>query len=326
MAWKWIACASVAFVVSASPAMSQTRPTTGSSQPPTSEAGCGQPPFAVGNRVIGGEVLAQIADREIRGVPNLSARAGAEVMRSAYAGIANQALVRLLGWYQTCKLEPHLRSQNPADLDRQLADLAAAFDELTGVIADTSNASTGTPTEFRDYTRDLRRARRAPGAFTLAPAQFDQIMRGLDPEALWIRETTLQGWIGVDLEAVTISACGGVVRAAISDGGSSLQAALGDVQPILRLYFDPQRHPSTAYLRLANHMSGNPFSRQTREPPSFRGCTAALAAETAGQSSSQPRATTAGSEPTTAPPVSQTPPTGPTTPPSATSATPQAGS
>lgn len=236
---------------------------------------CGAPPYSVGIAVAGGQVLAHVGEDAIKALPELSLRAGGEVARSAYAGMRNQAVGEVLQWYR-CRLEHNLRTDGGEDTEKKVSALYDTFGDIETQIILAEAASGSGFDSFQQYINSLADVERSRSGLTLAPATFDRYFADVDPERTWIKTTTVRGWIEGGASGVTISACGGIVRAAISDGSSSLQASLARLKSGLRNYLDPGRQPRIGLLGMLAGFAGNPVNLTPAQAQTFQGCATAV--------------------------------------------------
>jgi hypothetical protein len=229
----------------------------------------------VGVAVAGGEILASVGEDTIKGVPAGNISAGAELARSAYAGMRNQAMSLVLEWYQ-CRLEHSIRVDGGADVEDRVGAMRAAIVEVDSQLILAQAASERSFADFTGFINGLGTTGRPPEAYTLAPAKFDQYFADVDAQQTWIRTTTVRGWITGGPRGVRITACGGIIMAALSDGGSSIQASVSGVQAALKNYFTASMTPRVGLLQMARGYAASPVSLTPTEAGTFQGCAASL--------------------------------------------------
>lgn len=239
-------------------------------------------PYAVGEQVKGGELEARFgggALSKLVKLPDIEGRGGAEVVRTAYAGITSQAMSAVFDAY-ACRIKgfivktaPPEAASKSAAVDRGLVRLRLEM----GLIQNAAEQGTEALTIIRDGYLDAET--RAANAPVLDATITKAALADVNSNALFISQVTKQQWIGLKVGPhISAQACGGVVQAAISDGGSSLQRALASAQSILINYLDPNTPPNVALADLFVHASASPIKKATADHISFKDCTKALAA------------------------------------------------
>ena len=262
-------------------------------------------PFAVGNAVAGGEILARAGENALKRLPGLEVSAGLQISRTVYAGMRNQALGEVLGWYQ-CLIREAVTAQGGPDLAARLDSIDLTFLELSTQFDMAESASSESSAAFNARLTELSTYQRPADAFVISPATFAQYVAGVNPSATWIRVESIEVWGTASAGAVSVSACGGVVRKAISDGGSALQRGMGSMQAGLVNFLDPQRNPRVGLTALLRPFAANPATIQGIPPTSFRGCAQGLAQQAAVVTPPGKRPVTspeAGSPPVALPPT-----------------------
>lgn len=234
------------------------------------------PPLSVGNAVAGAEILARAGEEAIKGLPQIQLRTGAEIVRSSYAGMRNQAMSTVLGWYQ-CRIVERVTAEGGANLPERLTAIGNTFFELSLLLDEAENASS----DYANFTafqqQRLVPYQRSATAFTLPQATFNSYFSDINPSATWISTSTKTVWITGSVNSVSVIACGGVVRKAISDGGSAIQAGLGAIQANLGNYLNPVVQARIGLAGLVRPFAANPATVTGEPSATFQGCALAIA-------------------------------------------------
>lgn len=282
---------------------------------PAAAAACAIP-YVVGEQMTDAQLSARFslgAIKGLAGVPDIQARAGRQVIRSAYAGVVSQAMSAVLDAYR-CKIKAHIEAQNVPDGAAKLAQVDDAIAAIRFEIAVIQNAAAQPAPALSDIQQAyLARTSRPPTMPAVDRALLDAALADLDPEALFIRSELRQKWAGLHFGSIAnVSACGGVVKAAISDGGSLLQRALADVKPILINYLDKNVRPITPLAQALVAASATPYpTAAALNATNFRACSVDVAAhppapEPSASATATP-APSASAAPTPGPTVSPVP-------------------
>lgn len=248
------------------------------------EKQCGPFPYSVEWQVTGGEIAAKFragALAGLRSLPAIEGRAGGEIVRTAYAGMANQAMEVVLVQYG-CRIKAYmvLSGTPDAELKGFVVDRAVAL--LSGEMGSIQNAAlkpTGDDlTKFKvQYAKMMKRE---PDEPTLDSAILLGALKRYNPNTLFISQTSAQIWGSVEVgSALAVTACGGVVRAAISDGTSALQSSLARVQSILSNYLNSSVPPYASLLSLYNTLAVVPGTDATAAKFSFKDCSKEMVME-----------------------------------------------
>lgn len=289
MAWPCVAlvmCASIPIQASAQP-----QPAPVSSAPAPDACAI---PYTVGDQVKGREIALSLeagALKKLAKIPNIEAAAGREVVRTAYAGMANQAMEQVWSAY-ACRIRAYLTKTNDPDAAAKVQAVEIALAELAGKMAVMQAATDEGAAGMMELVRVIDGFNTRPdGAPTLDFATASAALADVDPSALFLTKTTREYWAGAQVSGVlSVNSCGGVVRAAIADGGSSLQVALAASKPILINYLDPTKPQKIALLSLLNNVTVKPVVATSPNAATFRGC-ATQAANTPPQPATPPTAT-----------------------------------
>jgi hypothetical protein len=236
---------------------------------------CGTAPLSIGVAVAGGEVLVSTGENSIKSLPGLELRAGGEVARSAFAGMRNQAMTTVLGWYE-CRLAHNIRVDGGPNAEARVGALRTALSHLNRELMLAQAARESSFADYRDHIRSLDTLERPTNPFLITPGTFDRYFADTNPEALWGRTSTLRGWVEGGTSGVKVTACGGIVMAALSDGGSSIQRSLTSLQSSLKNYFDGAVSPDVGVLGALTGYASNPVSLTPAENRTFEGCAAAM--------------------------------------------------
>jgi hypothetical protein len=266
-----LVCASLALL--AIPAVSQAQEVT-----PTqtyASHSCGTAPLSIGVAVAGGEILVSAGEETIKGLPGLELRAGGEVARSAFAGMRNQAMTSVIGWYE-CRLIHNIRVDGGPDAEARVGALRAAMADINSQLMLAQAARESSFSDYQSYVQSLSTLQRPPAPFLVPPGTFDRYFADTKPNDVWIRTRTIRGWIEGGTSGVKVTACGGVIMAALSDGSSSIQASLASIQSSLKNYFDGAIPPRVGLLGALSGYASNPVSLTTAEARTFEGCAAAM--------------------------------------------------
>lgn len=252
---------------------------------PTVPAAVGDPcpiPYIVGEQLSGGELSARFglaAIKRLSKLPNLEARAGREVLRTAYAGVSSQAMAAVLDAYG-CRIRAYLARTGAADAAAKMTAVEAAIAQLKGHMAVVQNAAQQPAPALGEVQQTLfAMTQRPDGAPTVDRAVLSAALADVDPERLFLSVEERRRWAGLQFgPIVDVSACGGVIKAAISDGGSSLQRGLADVKVILINYLDKNTSPIVALSQLFVDASATPpMTTAAINATSFRNCSADVA-------------------------------------------------
>ncbi len=238
---------------------------------------CPDIPYTVGEQVESVELSARFggsALNELVKLPNLRAYGGQKTVRSAFAGMRQQAMNAVMRVYG-CMIAEELAKQAPDDLDEQVMQLNAGLTSLRLQMAILAGwADFSASEKFEISERIGARTTRESDAGTIDPAILDAAIGGLRTDELFISVVTRQRWLGLDFAGVIdVQGCETIVRAAISDGSSSLQRSLADVQQILLNHLDAGVAPNVALSELALTMADNPAGQTTVSNAALTSCT-----------------------------------------------------
>ncbi|MNX17055.1 hypothetical protein D3C86_469310 [compost metagenome] len=267
--------ASIGFFLCLIPALAQTPPLP---------AVCKPIPYAVGDALKGGEVAGRLgagALGKLLKLPEISGVTGGEIVKTAYAGMNSQAMsdvFDVLG----CRVKAFIKDSD-TDAEKKRAAVTMAVAHLNGEMAFIQSAYSSGPDAVGALKAQYFNASRADGAPVLNPAITSEALRSIDTDKLFINVETRKWWGGLDFGSnVSIQACSGVVRAAISDGGSSLQQSLAATRDILTNYLDPDLPPVVALSKLMLVTVSPTFKPAPAFVSTFKDCTKDLtqAAET----------------------------------------------
>lgn len=265
-------------------------------------------PYTIGDAVKGKEIAVSLetgALKKLAKIPNIEAAAGKEVVRTAYAGMTNQAMEQVWLAY-ACRIQNHLKKTNDPAAAAKVQAVEGALAELNGHMAVMQAGSDEGAAGMMELMKVINGFNTRPeGAPTLDFTIATAALADVDPSALFLVKTTKEYWTGVQVSGVlNVNACGGVVRAALSDGGSSLQVALASSKQILINYLDPNKQQKIALLSLLNNVTTKPTVVTVPNTTTFKGC-ATQAANTPPQPSTPP--TTPTTTPTNTSPAPTTP-------------------
>ncbi|SFJ30032.1 hypothetical protein SAMN02799626_01488 [Caulobacter sp. UNC279MFTsu5.1] len=180
-----------------------------------------------------------------------------------------------------CRIKAYVAKTQPADaaaksaaVDKALSDLSFELGMIQSAASDGAAALGVVKDGYMD--KDERR----PGAPVLDAAVTMAALADVDPNKLFISQSNLTLWAGLNIgSAVGVEGCGGVVHAAISDGGSSLQVSLSKAKSILINYLDPNTPPNVALGALFLSGAALPIKKSTGDTVSFKDCTKNVAAK-----------------------------------------------
>ncbi len=244
---------------------------------------CPSVPYSVGEAATGGEIAARFDASVLNGLlklPNVTARTGYEVVKTAYAGMSSQAMSAVFAAWQ-CRISAYIDGSKAVDADAKKAAVRKAITQLNIHMAVIQNAA-GLSTDSLDALGDkfLNMETRSESAPVLDAAITQAALASIDPNALFIDKITKSYWLTLNVGAKTgVSACGGVVKAAISDGGSALQASLASTKSILIDYLDPTLPPAVALSNLLVAASVSPIKPSVSPGSTFKNCTEGLLAQ-----------------------------------------------
>lgn len=245
---------------------------------------CDPFPYSIGWQVTGGEVAAKFGAGAVRGLrqlPAIDIRGGGEIVRTAYAGMANQAMEAVLVQYG-CRIKAYMTLSGAPDAELKAFVVDRAVALLTGEMGSIQSAALK-PTNDDLLKIKLQYAtamKREEGEPTLDSAVLLGALSRYNPNTLFISQTTAKFWGSADVgAALAVTACGGVVRAAISDGTSSMQSSLSRVQSILSNYLNGSVPPYASLLTLFNSLAVVPGTDATAAKFSFKDCSKEIAAQ-----------------------------------------------
>jgi hypothetical protein len=235
-------------------------------------------PYVVGEALSGGEMAVRFSSGalgKLAKLPDIGVRGGYEVVKTAYAGVSSQAMVAVFEAYG-CRVKNFMRAKGATDVEEKARAVDKAIAMLSIELARIQVASEqglGAINELKaDYIDADTRSERAP---VLNAVIINASLADVDPDKLFISQETKKKWASLDVASyASISACGGVVKAAISDGGSTLQRALGNTKSIFINYLNSDVPPYVALASLLNSASANPSKKESyANYGSFKGCT-----------------------------------------------------
>ncbi len=262
-------------------------------------------PYAVGEASTSSQISARLAVgslKVLKGSPDLNANAGREILRSAYAGMKNEAMQAVAQAY-ACRINAYIDAQALPDPAAKKMAVTVAVAQLTAELGFIANAAQNNADLALQYTRILSMTTRPPDSPVLDTAIYDAALATVDPGPMFLSSQERSRWIQANITGlVRVGACDQVVRAAISDGTSSLQTGLAQVKSILRNYLDAATPPLIASAAILNSLSVSPAGSAVPPVANVRSCMAALDAGTVGWISSA-AAQTAGAKPDDAAPV-----------------------
>lgn len=242
-------------------------------------------PYSVADQIKGGELAAKFgaaALSKLAKVPEIEAKGGLQIVKSAYAGVTSQAMSSVLEAYG-CRINAYLDKTAPTDKVAKVEAVENAIArlelEMAGIQSAAEEGSAALKAIKDEYLANDKRAANAP---VLDFAITSAALADVDPTALFISTTVKEGWLGLKVGPyVDVSACGGVVEAAISDGSSSLQKSLSEAKAILINYLDPKKPPYIGLSKLFVSVAVSPIKKATADNVSFKGCSAGIAAKPA---------------------------------------------
>lgn len=259
----------------------QTPPSTSPEKPAQTRTTVPEPcpiPYAIGETLSGGEMEARLANgalSKLAKLPNIGARGGYEVVKTAYAGVSSQAMAAVLAAYG-CRVKRYMQTTGTVDATEKSKAIDKAVSWLTAELAQIQTASEQGSDAIKemkvDYLNTETRPDRAP---VLDFAITSAALADIDPNTLFINKSEIRKWLSLDIATyASVSACGGVIKAAISDGGSSLQRALANAKSIFINYLDPEQPPYIALSSLLVSAAASPPKRDSYPSVgSFKGCT-----------------------------------------------------
>lgn len=240
---------------------------------------CGSIPYSAGEAVseveltgrLGGHVLDKLAD-----LPDLTVFGGQRVTRSAFAGLRQQAMGAVLDAY-ACRIAAEIRSRGGDSEQEQLRLLGAAVANLNlemSTLAGLPDEDFRTRLYAKGYYQE--QTTRKPTDPTIDRAIVDAALKGLDTNKLFINTMERQRWLGLKFAGVAeVQGCETIIKAALSDGSSSLQRSLADLKSILTNYLDANIAPVVSLAVLANTLSGNAAGETAVSSSSLSACAAA---------------------------------------------------
>jgi hypothetical protein len=284
-------CSIFAAAASAQPAIAPAA-TPASASGPAAQI-CKPIPYQVGVAVKGAEVAANFsaaAIKKLASLPDFSARAGVEVVKPAYAGMVAQAMSDVFDALG-CRVTTFIKDTD-VDAEKKREAVRLGIARLNGELSIVQAAyGGGLPGVMMLVDRNVAAAR-ADGAPVLDPAIISAALRSIDTDALFIKEVTTTFWGSLDYgKYASVSACGGLVKAAISDGGSAMQKALASTRDILVNYLDPNTALVVSLGKLM--VAGAPITANPLPAATFKGCTQALNQLTAAEAEKAASAPTA---------------------------------
>lgn len=235
-------------------------------------------PYVVGEAMSGGEMAVRFSNSalsKLAKLPNVGARGGYEVVKTAYAGVSSQAMVAVFEAYG-CRVKKFMSAKGAVDVAEKARAVDKAIAMLSIELARIQVASEqglDAINELKaDYIDAENRSERAP---VLDSAITNAALADVDTGKLFIGQEQRRRWMSLDVASVaSVSACGGVVKAAISDGGSTLQRALGNTKTIFINFLNPDVPPYVALASLLNSASASPPKKDSYAGyGSFQGCT-----------------------------------------------------
>ncbi|QQN74414.1 hypothetical protein [Croceicoccus sp. YJ47] len=241
---------------------------------------CGAIPYSAGEALseveltgrLGGNVLDKLVD-----LPDLTVFGGQRVTRSAFAGLRQQAMGAVLDAY-ACRISAEIRARGGESEQEQLRLLGAAVANLNleiSTLAGLPDEDFRTRLAAKDYYQE--QTTRKPTDPTIDRAIVDAALNGLDTNKLFINITERQRWLGLNFAGVAeLQGCQTIIKAALSDGSSSLQRSLADLRSILTNYLDANIAPVVSLAVLANTLSGNPAGATAVSSSSLSACAAAV--------------------------------------------------
>jgi hypothetical protein len=171
-------------------------------------------------------------------LPDLSGRAGVEVVSSAYAGLSIQAMSEVFDALG-CRVKAFIKDTD-TDADKKRAAVTLAIARLNGEMAFIQSAYSNGMDGVGALREQYLNATRSEAAPVLDYAITNAALASIDTDKLFINGRTTKWWGGLDVgSAISVQGCGGVVQAAIADGGSALQRGLASTREILINYLDP---------------------------------------------------------------------------------------
>lgn len=289
-------------------ALQATIPDSAPSTTPAPAAACASViPYSIGDKVKGFELAGRFslgALSKLKGLPNITLRGGKEVVQTAYAGMTQQAMATVFDAY-ACRISEYLKAKGDPDADKKVSAVNDAIADLQGEMGAIQKvAAPGAPiADFLDLKNDYKTRVRGAEDPVLDRAVVNAALADIDSEKLFINVTLKQYWGGLDIPgAIALKGCGGVVKAAISDGGSSLQRSLADAKFVLANYLDPATKLKIALGRLMNDIAAQPTISPIADA-TFKGCTTEIAAQVAPPAPPAPPAVVAPGV-TSGPPIS----------------------
>lgn len=262
--------------------------------PSTTQVTCKPIPYTVGTALQGAEIAARLGagalDRLAK-LPDLSGVAGVEVVKTAYAGMSSQAMSEVFDALG-CRVKVFIKDSD-TDAEKKRAAVTMAIARLNGELAYVQGANAAGFEALAALKEQYLNAVRLDTAPVLDSAITSAALASIDTNKLFLDVATKKFWGGLNFGAVGIQACGGVVRAAIADGGSALQVSLASTRDILINYLDPNVPPVVALAKLMV-VAGTPAFKPTPATVStFMDCSKDLAQATvagAAKASSAPAA------------------------------------
>ena len=246
-----------------------------SAQTPPVPAVCKAIPYSVGDALKGGEVAGSLgagALGKLLKLPDISGHAGVEIVKTAYAGMNSQAMsdvFDVLG----CRVKAFIKDTD-RDAEKKRAAVTMAVARLNGEMAFIQSALAAGPDAVGALKEQYLDASRADTAPVLDSAITSEALRSIDTDKLFINVETKKWWGGLDFGAnISVQACGGVVKAAISDGGSALQQSLAATRDILTNYLDPNLPPVVALSKLMLVTVSPTFKPAPALVSTFKDCT-----------------------------------------------------
>lgn len=269
----WWAVFAAGFLIAA-PSFGQTLPPVPSVNAPELSA-CGPVPYSVGEAVNSLELSGRIglsAIDALAGVPDVEGAGGRRVIRTAYAGMRHQAMSAVFDSLG-CRIIAHLRQQNSPDAQDKILQVQNAIASLQMQMGNIQGAIDEGFAARTELTNAYAASQRISGAPTLEATITSAALSDIDPEQLFINQTIRERWGNLSFgEIVSVGGCQVVVRAALSDGTSSLQRSLADTKSILISYLDPNIPQSISFAKLYSTLSGNPTGGSAVSSATLRSC------------------------------------------------------